>query len=272
MRNSPQITVSYLVLCHDSPERIIRLVMKILSEDETGHVLIHFDKNSPESAYEELCVSLKDTTRCTVLANRVKCGWGQWSLVEASLRMLEDAFSNYKDDYYYLLSEYCYPVKPLSELKSFLAKNKGLSFIECEPSSWIKGGIREDRYLYRHFFNKKKSPLLHRWSYRLQKRIYFKKKWPKDIEVMFGSQWWCISHDHIAESHLLNNSDMNEFKLCWVPDECAIQTIIFKNIRRDKIVSQSLTYNDFDAQGIAMSVSLDYEFSDNVFFSRKNFV
>jgi len=269
MRNSPQVTVSYLVLCHDSPERIIRLVMKILSEDETGHVLIHFDKNSPESSYEELCVNLKNTSRCTVLANRVKCGWGQWSLVEASLRMLEHAISNYMDDYYYLLSEYCYPVKPLSELKSFLTKNKGTSFIECEPSSWIKGGIKEDRYLYKHFFNKRKNPVLHRQSYRLQKRLGLKNKNFKYLDVKFGSQWWCLEKsavDYIFDSSL---SLKKMFKYVWIPDECYFQTLIDISGLPKK---DSLTYYCFDSVGAPSC----FTYSDanelatnNNFFARK---
>lgn len=266
MRNSPQVTVSYLILCHDSPERIIRLVMKILSEDETGHVLIHFDKNSPESAYEELCVNLKDTSRCTVLANRVKCGWGQWSLVEASLRMLEHALSNYKDDYYYLLSEYCYPVKPLSELKFFLTTNKGISFIECEPSSWIKGGIREDRYLYRHYFNKKKHPLLHKYSYKIQKKLLLKKEIPLNVSIKFGSQWWCLSNS--AVSRILSNNELAKyFRYMWVPDESFFQSCVATfNM---PYLNLTLTYYAFDSGGKAILFDEMSNIEEKKFFLRK---
>ena len=193
MSNDPQVTVSYLLLCHDSPARITRIVKKILSEDNSGYIVVHFDKNSSEHAYEEICVKLKDIDRCSILSHRVKCGWGQWSLVEATIRMLRYAFFNYKSDYYYLLSEYCWPSNKLSSLKFFLSKNKKISYIDCKDKSWITGGIREDRFLYRHFFDKSKHPVLHRYGYILQKKIGFKKKLPENIEIKYGSQWWCIN-------------------------------------------------------------------------------
>jgi hypothetical protein len=267
MIESTPVNISYLILCHDSPERIIHLVEKILSEDDTGHIVIHFDKNSSDSAYDEICTSLKNSARCSILVNRIKCGWGQWSLVEACFKMLEYAAINYKDDYYYLLSEYCYPVKPLPSLKEFLVKNYGVSFVESESSSWIKGGIREDRYLYRHFFNKKANPLLHKYSYKIQKKLFLKKKIPLDISFRFGSQWWCLTDSAVKIILARGPAISKYFKYMWIPDESYIQSCIF--LFDIPHVNKSLTYYKFDIQGKATVHTEFINVGESHFFIRK---
>jgi len=246
MSEDAEVTISYLILCHDSPDRIVRLVTRILSDDETGQVVIHFDKNSSRAKFNELKARLHGTSRCHILEHRVRCGWGQWSLVNATLKMLYISLE-FKSSYYYLLSEFCYPINNLGELKRFLYNNNGAGYIESKASDWVKGGIKEDRYLYRHFFNKLKSPLLHKYSYRLQKFIGVKKKLPHDVVVKFGSQWWCLPHDIVVDIMECKEKYNKIFKNSWIPDESYFQTVASRV--SGNLVGKSLTYYEFDVNG-----------------------
>lgn len=258
-----EITLTYCVLAHESTARVERLVDKLLSEDATGRVIVHFDKKSGKGPFEWLRERYLDQARCHILPNRIKCGWGQWSLVEASLRMLRHAQLTCKTDYYYLLSEYCYPTQPLSALKQHLAKHRGANFIECEDASWIKGGIREDRYLYRHFLNKRKYPKLHRWVYKWQKWSGLKRKVPDGLIIRFGSQWWCLTQEAVEHVLTLEPHYRDFFRWVWIPDECFFATLV----RFDNLKSVKLTYAPFCNKGTALNIDFkDIESVEKRFF------
>ncbi|MBZ5486445.1 hypothetical protein HW452_02795 [Halomonas aquamarina] len=258
------LSITYLVLAHESVSRVTRLVDKLLLEDTNGQVIVHYDKKSGKAPYERLSDYYANEPRCHVLLNRVRCGWGQWSLVEATLRMLRYAQASYKTDYYYLLSEYCYPTQPLSALKEHLKKHRGTNFIECENSRWIKGGIREDRYLYRHFLNKRKYPRLHRWTYKWQKWLGLKRKLPDGLTIRFGSQWWCLTQEVIEHVLVLEPYYQSFFRWVWIPDECFFSSLVFS---KSEVNSNLLTFYQFNVSGAA--VYLDSIVSNKYFFYRK---
>ncbi len=271
MSEEPEVTISYLILCHDSPDRIVRLVTRILSDDETGQVVIHFDKNSSRPKFRELQTRLYGTPRCYILKRRIRCGWGQWSLVKASLTALDYARKNNKTTYYYLLSEYCYPLPTFKNLTRYLRDSACASFVECYDQGWIKGGIREDRYLYRHFVNKRKNPKLHRFLYRIQKKLFIRRKKPKNLNFKFGSQWWCLHYSHVDTLKKVDKSIIKFFKFVWIPDECFFGTMLYSY--GVTIVSESLTFSKFDINGIPIIYSAEsissIQVGGNKFFIRK---
>ena len=59
-------------------------------------------------------------------------------------------------------------------------------------SDWIKTGMKEDRLIYRHFFNERKHKLLFYTSVKLQRRLGLSREIPADMQIMIGSQWWCL--------------------------------------------------------------------------------
>lgn len=267
MSEEAEVTISYLILCHDSPDRIVRLVTRILSDDETGQVVIHFDKNSSRAKFNELKTRLYDASRCHIVEQRVKCGWGQWSLVEATFLLICEALNN-KTTHYYLVSENCYPVKPIESLKKFLYNHKNNDFIECEDASWVTDGVSEGRYQYLYFFNKKKYPRLHRWGYKMQSRLLKKRKTPKGLAIRFGSQWWCLTNrtlNKIVDSHYAYRGF---FVYTWIPDEMYIQSLIWK-LSRKTVISKTLTYYNFDECGHPESVDKLKTYPESVFFARK---
>lgn len=266
MSEDAEVTISYLILCHDSPDRIVRLVTRILSDDETGQVVIHYDKNSSRTKFNDLKNKLNKFSRCHVLINRVRCGWGKWGLVEATLRGVGYSYENICSDYYYLLSEYCYPAQPLVKLKSFLSESQPYSFIERCDHNWVKAGISKDRYRYRFYFNKRKHPRLHKFFYRVQKNIGLQKKVPNCFNIKYGSQWWCIHKSSVMNILEQPTSIKNFFRYSWIPDEMFFASCFSDN---NPYINKSLTYYNFDELGQPVEMAKDESVQGVYYFKRK---
>lgn len=271
MSDDDLVTITFIVLSHDSADRTLDLVTQLLEEDPTCRVLVHWDKKSSRAMFQQLAHRLDSEPRCHLMRNRVRCGWGQWGLVEAPLRALKYALAQPTvTDYFYLVSEYCRPIRPLIELREFLTEHDGTDFIECEGPEWIQGGIREDRYLYRHYLDKRQHPNLHRWMYRVQKSLRLKRKPPSNIEIKFGSQWWClcgVTVKRVFENRCLKC--LTEFfEKCWIPDESFFQTLVFSE-KQATVSGKVLTYFEFDASGAPCFFDYSLNFPLDCFFARK---
>lgn len=272
MTSKGNITITYIILAHDDPVRVEFLADNLLSQDPTGQVIIHFDRKSDKKKFNYLAETYDSEERCHILKKRVRCGWGLWGLVEASLRALQYAQDTHPTDYYYLLSEYCFPTQPLQTLKEFLYSSNGKSFIEINDSNWIQAGIREDRYLYYHFLDKRRFPKLHRWCYLLQKSLGLKKSVPDNLDVKFGSQWWCLHASAVQKVLEKNETVTNITKLlkyAWIPDECYFQTIINTKDKSERHINKTLTYYKFDQNGKALKVENINKIPQGYFFARK---
>ena len=271
-QNSPQIKIAYLILCHENIYLIRKLIDHILSEDSSGEVFVHFDGKSSYTSFLHLKLFFLSHTRCHFIEERKKCGWGEFSLVAATMELLLLSYQ-YDCSYYYLLSENCFPMQPLNSLKSFLSKHIGSTFIECQSSTWIQAGMKEDRYYYYHFLNYRKNPKFFKFFYRIQKYIKLKKKLPFDIEeIRFGSQWWCLYKTDIENiiSFLNKRNDIvTFFKYAWIPDECFFQTILW-HLNKDNIIQNTLTYYRFDEQGKPVIFQTNKNF-DSISLSQKFF-
>lgn len=116
------------------------------------------------------------------------------------------------------------PVKSSEYIHSFLDENdkdyiESFDFFESE---WIKTGIKEERLIYRHFFNERTQKWLFYKSFELQKRFGLSREIPSDIRVRIGSQWWCLRRKTVEAivRFILERPDVLKFfKTTWIPDE-----------------------------------------------------
>jgi hypothetical protein len=57
-------------------------------------------------------------------------------------------------------------------------------------SDWIKTGMKEERLIYRHFFNERTQKRRFYAAYRTQQKLGLTREIPSDLQVMIGSQGW----------------------------------------------------------------------------------
>jgi hypothetical protein len=94
---------------------IIQQIIDAIGPDHT--VIIHHDF----SKQPEFHVTGSDVH---IIENYVKTSWGDWSLVEATIRLMETALTKGKFDYFQLLSDTCIPIQPIDKFVDYLNSEK----------------------------------------------------------------------------------------------------------------------------------------------------
>ena len=85
--------IAYIFLCHKDPEEIIAQAKRLTAAGD--YVAIHFDKRSSASDYHSIEQAIAANTSVVFTKKRIKCGWGEWTLVEVTLLAItaaENAF------------------------------------------------------------------------------------------------------------------------------------------------------------------------------------
>ena len=78
--------IAFILLCHKDPIGVIAQARRLT---ETGDfVAIHFDRSAPAAAYQQIRAGLAGNPRVTFATRRQRCGWGEWSLVAATILSL----------------------------------------------------------------------------------------------------------------------------------------------------------------------------------------
>jgi hypothetical protein len=110
--------VLYLVTSHKNPEQVGRLVRTLRRGSPRSPIVIHHD-SSRSTLDPALLSGLNDVH---VLPFSIPVEWGDFSIVEMNLRCFEWILGHLEFDWLVLLSGQDYPVKPLSEMESFLSQ------------------------------------------------------------------------------------------------------------------------------------------------------
>ncbi|MGB0505637.1 MAG: beta-1,6-N-acetylglucosaminyltransferase, partial [Pikeienuella sp.] len=182
------VKIAYLLLCHKNADYVIA---QAKAYSRAGDVMaIHFDKRASAKEHAKLVQALGDDPN-VAFAKRVACGWGEYSLVQASFNLLDAARAAFKDvTHYYLVSGDCYPIKSAEYIRSQLAP-ADRDYIEINDfmeSDWIKTGIKEERLVYRHLVNERKHKKLFYGLMKAQRRLGLERALPKDLTIKIGSQ------------------------------------------------------------------------------------
>ena len=268
--------IAYILLCHKDPAAVIKQAERLTAAGD--YMSIHYDGRGDILSFGQIFDALHFNPNVTFARKRVKCGWGEWSLVQATLNAVEAALEAFpKATHFYMLSGDCMAIKSAEYVRRFLDDNDA-DFIESFDyfeSDWIKTGMKEERLIYRHFFNERNSKRLFYASYNLQKRLGLKRRIPRDLQVMIGSQWWCLRRqtvEAVMDFTTKRRDVMRFFSTTWIPDETFFQTIVRHLVPGDEIRSRSLTFLMFTDYGMPVTFYNDhYELllSQDFLFARK---
>ena len=275
-RGSALSQIAFILLCHKDPQAIVRQAQRLTRAGDK--MSIHFDARAAKSDYQLIRDALSTNPNVTFARRRVKCGWGEWSLVDATLQAVRAAVSAFPDaTHFYMLSGDCMAVKSAEYVHDYLDREEA-DFIESFDyfaSDWIKTGIKKERLVYRHWFNERSSKRLFYASMNFQRRFNLERKIPDDIQMMIGSQWWCLRRRTIeAVLHFCDTRPdvMRFFSTTWIPDETFFQTIVRHVIPSDEIRSRTLTFLMFSDYGMPVTFYDDHYdllVSQDYLFARK---
>lgn len=268
--------IAFILLCHKDPKGVIAQARRLTATGD--YVAIHFDARANPRDFEMIYTALADNPDVVFSRKRWKCGWGEWSLVGATLDTVRSAVDGFPlATHFYMLSGDCMPVKSAEYAHTFL-DGEDCDYIEnfdFFQSEWIKTGFKEERLIYRHWFNERTQTKRFYASYEMQKRFKITREVPSDIQIMIGSQWWCLRRQSIERvlEFCANRPDvMKFFATTWIPDETFFQTIVPHVVPRKELRARTLTYLVFTDYGMPVTFHNDhYDLltSQNYLFARK---
>ncbi len=269
------IKICYLLLCHKDPDAIIAQIDYLV--ESGGYVVYHLDKNSPKQTHETLNNYYAENENVTTVPS-ISAGWGDWSLVKATLRMVEQGLSQFKDaSHFYHISGDCYPICSNDELVHTLKVSKK-DFIETAEfyhSGWIKTGPSIERIQFYHFVNERKYKWLFYRLYDIQRLLGIKRKVPEGLKMSIGSQWWCLrrsSLQKIIDFLVLRSDVVPFFARTWIPDEIFFQTMAASVVPESERVSKPptfLRFSDYGLPTVFYEDHFDFLLNQQRFFARK---
>lgn len=268
--------IAYIFLCHKDPQGVIAQARRLTAGGD--YVAIHFDGRADPAAFRQIREALATDPAVCFAARRIRCGWGEWSLVEATLQALSAALAAFpRASHFYMLSGDCMPIKSAEYAHAWL-DDRDLDHIESVDfftSDWIRTGIKEDRLIYRHWFNERAHKTLFYAALGLQRKLGLARKVPADIAMQIGSQWWCLRRrtvEWVLDFTRKRRDVMRFFRTTWIPDETFFQTIVRHLVPEAEISSRSLTFLMFTDYGMPLTFyndSYDLLLSQDYLFARK---
>jgi len=268
--------IAYILLCHKDPEAVVAQAERLTAGGDC--VAIHYDANAPRGDARAVARALADNPGVIMTRRRVRCGWGEWSLVQATLNTLAAAEAAFpRATHFYMLSGDCMPIKSRAYMHAWLERDDAdyIESFDFFASGWIKTGLREERLIYRHFFNERARKPLFYASLEAQKRLGLARAIPGDIEVMIGSQWWCLRRttvERVLEFCRKRRDVVRFFRTTWIPDETFFQTLVNHLVPATEIRRRTLTFLMFSDYGMPVTFYNDHYdllLSQNYLFARK---
>jgi len=268
--------LAFVLLCHKDPEGIIAQALRLTAAGDC--IAIHFDARAKPADYVRIRAALADNPQVAFARRRVKCGWGEWSLVAATLEALRAAETAFPGaTHFYMLSGDCMPIKTAEHVHGYLeaADADYIESFDFHASDWIKTGLKEERLIYRHWFNERRQKA---WFYRslaLQRRLGLQRKVPADLSIRIGSQWWCLRRRTVeaALRFIDQRRDvLRFFRTTWIPDETFFQTIVAHLVPDREIRSRTLTFLMFTDYGMPVTFYDDHHdllLAQEFMFARK---
>lgn len=244
------MTIGFAIMVHDAFDRAGQ-VARYWAERGCP-VAIHVDKRVPSIVMSRFQRSLSDLDNVR-FCKRFRCNWGTWSLVAAS----KEAASTLLDEFpaishVFLASGSCLPLRPVAELKDYLAAHPDTDFIESvtiHDVPWTQGGLDIERFTLTFPFGWKSQRFLFDHFVKAQRALKHHRRIPDGLVPHLGSQWWCLTRRTLTDIFSSPDRRRHEayFSSVWIPDESYFQTVA--RIYARNIESRSLTLSKFDFQG-----------------------
>ena len=260
--------IAHLILAHNQPLQLARLIDKLSHEDAC--FFIHIDAKTDLEQFKLL--TLKE--RVFLISDRVNVRWGAYSIVQATINGFRAIVNSGRQiDYVNLLSGADYPIKTTAEIHHFLTKNAGKNFMAFESvhGQWHEAISRLTTYHLTNYEFPGKY-FVQKWLNKLAPL----RKMPQNLTPVGRSQWLTINNEAVKYilDYLEKYPDVSRFfKLTWAPDEIIFQTILYNSPFKNSMVNDNLRYIDWSEGKPSPKTFVDDDFmklnSSDALFARK---
>jgi hypothetical protein len=240
--------IAYLILAHDNPRHLHRLTRALAPSSSS--IFIHIDRKSNLHDFGDL---QKEDVR--VLQERVPVYWGDFSQVEATLRLLRTALAEQPNcDYFVLLSGTHYPLQTPEYIRAFFEREAGHEFIDVAPM-----GTLISRLI--NFTPRPWDPVRLRFAFKMAKlvRMPLVRNYSACLGSLvpyYGSAYWGLTRgacQYIQSFADEKKSIVKFFENTRCPDESFFQTIL-NNSGYASRIAHSVSYQDWSAGGSSPAI------------------
>lgn len=246
---------AYLIIAHNRFTQLNYLVS--LLDDFDNDIFILVDKKAGDIGEVQSMIKASAIKSRVIFIRQINIYWGNYSLIDAEIRLFEAAFNknNFRYEYYHLISGQDLPIVSQKMIKEFFHQNKGKIFIAYGKKAEDNKVI--DRVKFYHISTKftgrsgNKSNLINK-AWRLidkinvlfQSFIGIDKVKKYSLNVDYASNWVSLDADTV-QLILKNESWIKKvFAHSVACDEVFLPVLINKLNIGDKVFSHSRLDDD----------------------------
>lgn len=291
---------NYIILAHRNPKQLARMVDKL--DDEHSLFYIHLDLRVKINDFQ------KEINKPNVffIPKREECFWGDFSIVKATLNLMEAVRNDDRKGFVILMSGQDYPIKNQVEIDKFLNYNEVFNFIEIIPieNKWKKKMVKDKVFHYHILHSSKRSDsnsyapffytdikqkirilthfLTGRLSFANLKKLFkLSERKPIFPRQYAGSQWWAFNEQTFRKmfSYLQENKEKleNYYRFTSSPDEIFFHSVLMylQGSDAEIKIKPSITYVNWYRKGCQLPVLFqstdlqELEKQKNKLFARK---
>ncbi|CAM5798291.1 beta-1,6-N-acetylglucosaminyltransferase [Rhizobacter fulvus] len=236
------MNIAYLIMAHSNPRHLQAMVETLSCEDCS--FFVHIDNKIDIGAFAEI-----RGPNVFFIKNRLTIYWAEYSLVEATLRLIQAALdSPQRPDYLVLLSGSDFPLRTKEYIHRFFDEHRGREFISVVEVPSREGGIRLSHINVLRV--PAARPVLRFVVRSLAKLGFARLDYRKELRHMApygGSQWWALSSEacrYVVDFAKDNPDICRFFAKTSAPDETFFHTVLANSRLRPRI-SRSVMYEDW---------------------------
>jgi len=230
--------IAYVILAHQLPEQLVRLVRRL---DSPGALfLIHINRRCDDAVLRAAQGGLSDLDN-VVFLRRHRLYWGGFGHVAATVEGLDELHRRAAPfDYVALLTGQDYPIKPASVIERTLAEGDGRSFMAHDRMpGGVEDGMKRITRWHERRFGRPRG-----WHVHLPLR----RRFPDGMVPWGGSSYWWLTReaaDYVREWIAGHPRSYRFFGHVDVPDEILFHTILMNSPLRDRVVDDELRLVDW---------------------------
>ena len=221
---------AYLILAHNAFDMLQTLIDCI--DDSRNDIFVHIDRKVP------VLPGLKvEKSRLQLVEQRLDVRWGDLSMVEAEMVLLETAVAQGPYQYYHFLSGVDMPLKSQDYIHAFCEQYDGKQFIGYTLTELTPELARRMQYwhLFPGHFSKKRNGYGLIRALFLRFQMVFRIRRNRDVDFKKGTQFVSIT-DSFAKYVLGRRAWVRKtFTHTFVPDESVFQTLGWMPEFRDSL-------------------------------------
>lgn len=243
-----RVRVAVLIVAHRDVDQLNQLVALLATDFE---VFIHLDARS---AIGDGDVAASEHV---TLIRRRRVHWGSYGMILATLDLMSTAAAG-RFDRYLLISGQDLPVRSNAEIEDFFALHEDEEFIECEAlprvgepeNGWM------DRVTRYYLPSARGVPGLRGRAQYLAFRVFYRlntmlgvSRSTEGVRFYGGANWWNLTHEAVEAVLDLQRREprfMRRFRMTSCGDEIFVQSALVALGFRDRIVSTSLRYTEWE--------------------------